>query len=137
MSLQDVCAAAVIDSRKQETGPLEWGGWALYRDERKLMPTGIRLSPQQCDVVAVFLGARGGAMHPGPMAYGLGISDGQLRQVIKNIRRLIGADSIRNRRNLGYWMAKVPEEGGSPVEELIDALEKALAAAKKLRVEKD
>lgn len=122
--------------------PIEWGGWRL---EGKLLvkPRRSWLRESEARIMAVLLRLKGKYILPADLHVASSTGSGSLqtmRTKVATLRDVIGRKSIFMSRDYGYRLQRADDGHGhvrDPLDELIDDLTNALAAAKRLKHTQD
>jgi hypothetical protein len=128
---------------KDDAIPIEWGGWRL---EGKLLvkPRRSWLRESEAKIMAVLLRLKGKYilsvdLHAASSGAGSG-SLQTMRTKVSTLRDVIGRKSVFLSRDYGYRLLRADDGHGNtrdPLDELIENLTNALAAAKRMKHTKD
>lgn len=120
-----------------ETNTYEWGGWELTNNY-VIRPQRILLRKSEARILAVLMQHRGNyvdkiALHAATMKGG---HLNTMYSIISTLRDAIGRTAVFTSREYGYKLLRATDTHGNvrdPLDEMIENLENALAAAKRLK----
>lgn len=125
--------------KETEAETVEWSGWRLAGQNLEA-PRKVRLAPSEARILRVLIAAKGKLLSADDVRERAKLKNNAgSRSTITSLRGAVGKDSIRWRRNAGYWLVSARYGRGpstDPLDALIKNLSDALASAKALRFQR-